>query len=167
MHDFDSGEDVDLYQHITVPIDGVLTVALQWDEPFGGAGPKNDHDIVLLDETGGIYFTLSANDNITTGEGWEVLQFQNAEVLGYGTDFSLAITFDDVDSRSAPPAGLLKMVIFGSGNSINEHDTNSATLFGHANADGAEAVGAAAARRFFSPPTVRRWAPPSSARSQR
>ncbi len=143
MHDFDPGSDVDLYQGVTVPINGVLTVALQWDEPFGGAGPKNDHDIVLLDETGGIYFTLSANDNIRTGEGWEVLQFQNAEVLGYGTAFSLVITFDDVDSKNAQPASLLKMVVFGSSNSINEFDTNSGTLFGHANAAGAEAVGAA------------------------
>lgn len=142
MHDFDPGPGVDLYQSVTVPINGVLTVAMQWDEPFGGAGPRNDHDIVLLDESGGIFFEISANDNVVTGEGWEVLQFQNAEVLGYGTSFNLIITYDDVDSNG-PPATLLKTVIFGSSNSINEHQTNSGTLFGHANAAGAEAVGAA------------------------
>jgi PKD repeat protein len=142
MHDFDPGPGVDLYQSVTVPVDGVLTVALQWDEPFGGAGPKNDHDIVLLDESGGIFFEISANDNIVTGEGWEVLQFQNAEVLGYGTSFNLIITYDDVDSID-PPATLLKTVVFGSGNTLNEFQTNSGTLFGHANASGAEAVGAA------------------------
>ncbi len=142
MHDFDPGPRVDLYQSVTVPINGVLTVAMQWDEPFGGAGPRNDHDIVLLDESGGIFFEISANDNIVTGEGWEVLQFYNANYLGYGTSFNLIITYDDVDSIS-PPATLLKTVIFGSSNSINEHQTNSGTLFGHANAAGAEAVGAA------------------------
>ena len=142
MHDFDPGPGVDLYQSITVPIEGVLTVAMQWDEPFGGAGPRNDHDIVLLDESGGIFFEISANDNIVTGEGWEVLQFYNASYLGYGTSFNLIITYDDVDSISAP-ATLLKTVIFGSSNTINEFQTNSGTLFGHANAAGAEAVGAA------------------------
>ncbi len=142
MHDFDPGPGVDLYQSVTVPIEGVLTVAMQWDEPFGGAGPRNDHDIVLLDETGGIFFEISANDNIVTGEGWEVLQFYNATYLGYGTSFNLIITYDDVDSRD-PPATLLKTVIFGSSNTINEFQTNSATLYGHVNAAGAEAVGAA------------------------
>jgi PKD repeat protein len=142
MHDFDPGPGVDLYHSVTVPIEGVLTVALQWDEPFGGAGPRNDHDIVLLDESGGIFFEISANDNIVTGEGWEVLQFYNSEVLGYGTSFNLIITYDDVDSID-PPATLLKTVVFGSGNTLNEFQTNSGTLFGHANAAGAEAVGAA------------------------
>ena len=142
MHDFDPGPGVDLYQSVTVPIEGVLTVALQWDAPFGGPGPNNDHDIVLLDETGGIFFEISANDNIVTGEGWEVLQFYNANYLGYGTSFNLIITYDDVDSVG-PPAGLLKMVVFGSGNSLDEFQTNSGTLFGHANAAGAAAVGAA------------------------
>jgi len=142
MHDFDPGPDVDLYQSVTVPVDGVLTIAMQWDAPFGGVGPDNDHDIVLVDETGGIYFEISANDNIVTGEGWEVLQFQNAEVLGYGTSFNIIITYDDVDSN-APPANLLKTVVFGSGNTLNEHTTDSGTLFGHANAAGATAVGAA------------------------
>ena len=155
MHDFDPGPGVDLYQSITVPIEGVLTVALQWDEPFGGAGPRNDHDIVLLDQSGGIFFEISANDNIVTGEGWEVLQFYNAEYLGYGTSFNLIITYDDVDSRD-PPATLLKTVVFGSGNTLNEFQTNSSTLFGHANAAGAEAVGAA----FFENTPAYGVAPP-------
>ena len=142
MHDFDAGPGVDLYQSVTIPVDGVLTIALQWDEPFGGTGPDNDHDIVLLDETGGIYFAISANDNVAMGEGWEVLQFENAEVLGYGTSFSIIITYDDVDSIG-PPATLLKTVVFGSGNTIDEYSTGSGTLFGHANAAGATAVGAA------------------------
>jgi PKD repeat protein len=62
--------------------------------------------------------------------------------VGYGTSFNIIITYDDVDSVGAP-ATLLKMVVFGSGNTLNEFSTNSGTLFGHANAAGAEAVGAA------------------------
>jgi PKD repeat protein len=142
MHDFDPGPGVDLYQRVTVPIDSVLTIALQWDEPFGGAGPRADHDILLLDETGGIFFEISANDNVAMGEGWEVLQFYNYQELGYGTSFNIIITYDDVDSIG-PPATLLKAVIFGSGNTIEEYSSGGGTLFGHANAAGAAAVGAA------------------------
>ncbi|MDH3510873.1 MAG: S8 family serine peptidase [Gammaproteobacteria bacterium] len=142
MHDFDPGPGQDLYQHITIPEDSVLSVALQWDQPFGGAGPVTDHDVVLLDETGETYFTISANDNVITGEGWEVLQFNNSAVLGHGTEFSIIITYDALDSVG-PPATLLKAVFFGDGVIINEFSTDSSTLFGHANAAGAEAVGAA------------------------
>ncbi|UCG74043.1 MAG: PKD domain-containing protein [Chromatiales bacterium] len=156
MHDFDPGPGVDLYQNVTVPVDSVLTIAMQWDEPFGGPGSRTDYDIVLLDQSGGLYFEISANDNVATGEGWEVLQFQNAAVLGYGTAFSVIITYDDVDSIGAP-TNLMKTVVFGS-STIDEFATNSSTLMGHANAAGAQAVGAA----FFaetpeygvSPPTL-------------
>jgi PKD repeat protein len=141
MHDFDAGPGVDLYQGVTIPINGVLTVAMQWNQPFGGPGPATDHDILLLDETGGIYFEISANDNLITGEGWEVVQFQNHEVLGYGDKFSLIITYDDVDSQG-PPATLIKTITFGNA-SFDEHATNAPTLVGHANANGAQAIGAA------------------------
>ena len=141
MHDFNPGAGVDLYQSVTIPTDGVLTVAMQWNQPFGGPGPTSDHDIVLLDETGGVYFELSANDNVAAGEGWEVVQFQNHEVLGYGNKFNLIITYDDVDSQG-PPASLIKTIMFGNA-SFDEHATNAPTLVGHANADGAQAVGAA------------------------
>lgn len=140
MHDFDPGPDVDNYLHITVPLNNVLTVAMQWNEPFNS--PRIDHDLVLLDETGGTYYTISANDNIPMGEGWEVLQFENSEFLYQNTSYALAITYDDVDSID-PPAGFVKLVVFGASNTINEHRTDSATVFGHANAKGATAVGAA------------------------
>jgi PKD repeat protein len=146
MHDFnpDPGPaNEDLVLTVTVPVNGVLTVAMQWDEPFGGAGPSVDHDVVLLSPDGSLYYDISANDNIPMGEGWEVLQFQNSEFLYNGeTQFGLVITYDDVDSIG-PPGNLVKMVVFGSGNTLNEWDTGSSTIYGHANAAGAEAVGAA------------------------
>jgi subtilisin family serine protease len=141
MHDFDPGPGVDLYQRVTVPVDGVLTIAMQWDEPFGGAGSRTDYDIVLLDETGGLYYEISANDNVASGEAWEVLQFHNSWVLGNGTAFSVIITYDDVDSVGSP-TNQMKTVVFGS-STIDEFATNSSTLMGHANAAGAQAVGAA------------------------
>jgi len=142
MHDFDPGPGIDTVQSVTVPVNGVLTIALQWDAPFGGPGPNNDHDIMVLDDTGAVFLEISANDNVTMGEGWEALRFQNADVLDLGTSFGIAVTYDDVDS-SGPPATLIKMVIFGSDNTVNEFATPNATLIGHANAAGAVAVGAA------------------------
>jgi PKD repeat protein len=146
MHDFNPDPDPaneDLVLTVTVPVNGVLTVAMQWDEPFGGAGPSVDHDVVLLSPDGSLYYDISANDNIPMGEGWEVLQFENSEFLYNGeTQFGLVITYDDVDSIG-PPGNLVKMVVFGSGNTLVEWRTNSSTIYGHANAAGAEAVGAA------------------------
>jgi PKD repeat protein len=141
MHDFDPGPGQHLFQSITVPIGTTLTIAMQWDESFGNA--KTDHDVVLLDETGTGWYEFGANDNVSTREGWEVLQFTNDEFLGFGTtEFTVAITYDDVDSIG-PPATLLKAVYFGSSITINDFPSGSSTLIGHANAAGAAAVGAA------------------------
>ena len=147
MHDFDPGTGMDNYLNITVPVNSVMTVAMQWDQPYGGAGPTTDHDIVLLDGTGQIFRDIGANNNILstdfgTGEGWEVIQLNNHEELFYGTEFSIMITYDDVDSID-PPASLVKLVIFGQDVTINEWATNSGALFGHQNARGAIATGAA------------------------
>lgn len=141
MHDFDPGPGQQLFQSITIPYGATLTIAMQWDEPFGNA--KTDHDVVLLDENGTAWYEFGANDNVATGEGWEVLQFTNDDLLGPGTTaFTVAITYDDIDSVNSP-ASLLKAVFFGNGITINDFPTNSSTLIGHANAAGAAAVGAA------------------------
>jgi len=141
LHDFDPGPGELLFQGITIPINATLSIAMQWDEAFGNA--QIDHDIVLLDETGTAWYEFGANDNVSTGDGWEVLQFTNDEFLGPGTTgFTVAITYDDVDSIG-PPATLIKTIFYGNGVTIDEFPTNSSTLIGHANATGATAVGAA------------------------
>jgi hypothetical protein len=149
MHDFNPGsgpEEVDYYLSITIPEGVTASIALQWDQPFGnvntGDGPHNDHIIVLLNQSGGLMYEISANDNVSTGEPYELIQFYNDPLMGYGENFNIAITFDDYDSPG-PPATLLKTVLFGSGCTINEYETNSSTVYGHANSAGAEAVGAA------------------------
>jgi hypothetical protein len=142
MHDFDPGPDVDNYMHISIPLNSVMTVAMQWDQPFGGTGPMTDHDIVLVDSTGETYYTISANDNVIMGEGWEALQWDNSEFLSTETEFALIITYDEIDSVG-PQANLVKFVIFGEGITINEWATDSSTSYGHPNAASAVAVGAA------------------------
>lgn len=143
MHDFDPGPGVDFFQSVSVPVGATLSVVMQWDAPFGnvntGDGPDNDHDLVLLDSTGTLVIDIVADDNVDTGAPLEILQYFNDG--SFGTEFTIAITYDGVDSIG-PPAGLVKTLLFGSGISINDFPTHSATLTGHANAAGAAAVGA-------------------------
>lgn len=138
LHDFYPSAGVDPFQSITVPVGGELFISFQWDSPFfsvsGGEGSPNDLDIFLFDDSGNL-LTLAADAN-EGGDAVEILSFFNDG--SFGTDqFDLAIS-----NFSGPDAGFMKYVVFGDA-SINEYDTNSGTLFGHANAEGAEAVGAA------------------------
>jgi hypothetical protein len=71
----------------------------------------------------------------------EVFSFTNT---GATADFNIMIV-----KYSGPNPGLIKYVLFNFDGTIQEFATNSGTLFGHANAVGAEAVGAAA---YFDTP---------------
>jgi hypothetical protein len=145
LHDFDPGPGIDTYQGINVPVLSSVTIALQWEDPFGnvhtGDGPLRDHDILLMNSDGSIYLEISGNDNVLNGSPVEALSYLN---LGtYGESLSIAITYDGVDSNG-PPSGFLKTVIYGdSGVFLTEHLTSSSTVVGHANAIGAKTVGAA------------------------
>ncbi len=139
LHDFDPGPQVDYMQAITVPVGGTAIVALQWDSPFGslssGQSSPNDIDIYLTDASGTVILASSIDDNIQGGDPTEVLQFVNSGA--YGTSFNILIALFD-----GPAAGLMKYVQFGQ-LTVNEYVTESSSLYGHANAAGAEAVGAA------------------------
>ncbi|MDJ0678002.1 MAG: pre-peptidase C-terminal domain-containing protein [Calothrix sp. MO_167.B42] len=141
FHDFDPGAEVDVLQSITVPVGAEFIISFQWDSPFfsvsGGTGSPNDLDIFVFDESGTNVLTGSAAPN-TGNDPVEIFQFVNDG--SFGTDqFNLAIS----NFAGADP-DLMKYVLFESGGvTINEFDTNSSTVYGHANAAGAEAVGAA------------------------
>lgn len=145
FHDFNPGPQVDVTQSITVPPDEELFIVLQWDSPFFSVSPSsggspNDLDVYLVDEAG-LVLTESANVNIG-GDAVEILYFRNRSILGEpGTKskFNLVIVnFED------PNPGLMKYIWFGSrGVRVNEFNTASGTVYGHPNARGAEAVGAA------------------------
>jgi len=139
FHDFDPGVGVDFLQSITIPVGATFIVSFQWDSPFfsvsGGAGSPNDLDIFLVDESGTNILTDSAFNNIGN-DPVEVFGFVNDG--SFGTDqFNLAIS-----NFAGPNPDLLKYVLFGNA-TINEYATNSSTTYGHSNAAGAEAVGAA------------------------
>ncbi|MEQ9552131.1 MAG: S8 family serine peptidase [Coleofasciculus sp. G3-WIS-01] len=139
FHDFDPGTGVDILQSLTIPVNRKFGISFQWDSPFfsvsGGAGSPNDLDIFLFDESGTNILASSINQNVGN-DAVEFFSFFNDGSLG--TDrFNLAISkVEGLDP------GLMKYILFGEG-TLNEYDTASGTVFGHPNARGAEAVGAA------------------------
>ncbi|MEQ8385458.1 MAG: S8 family serine peptidase [Coleofasciculus sp. A1-SPW-01] len=139
FHDFDSGAGVDIFQSLTIPENSGFGISFQWDSPFfsvsGGAGSLNDLDIFLFDQSGTNILASSVNQNVGN-DAVEFFSFFNDGSLGTDT-FNLAISkVEGLDP------GLMKYILFGEG-TLNEYDTASGTVFGHPNARGAEAVGAA------------------------
>jgi hypothetical protein len=138
LHDFDPGPGVDTCQAITLP-SGTTFFSFQWAEPYfsaGGAGSASDLDIRLF----------FAGCNTFTGLGGVEANVGNDPIEVFGVANSGgAITLGLQITRSAGPfPRRLKYVAFSSSAfSIDEFDTASGTIFGHANAAGAEAVGAA------------------------
>jgi hypothetical protein len=141
-HDFDPGPGEDVFQRITVPEGSGFTVSFQWDSPFasvcpGCPGSPNDLDIYVFN--GPPTTVLAGSTSINPGgDAVEVFGFGNPPGSGV-TAFNIMITQLD-----GPPPQLIKYVRVGGGSvTITEFDTRSSTLYGHANAAGAAAVGAA------------------------
>jgi Subtilase family len=141
-HDFDPGPGADVFQRITVPAGTRVTISFQWDSPFasvcpGCPGSPNDLDIYVFNDPPTAVLAGSTDTNIG-GDAVEVFSIFNPPGAVV-TAFNIMITKFD-----GPNPQLIKYVRFGGGNvTINEFDTQSSTLFGHANAAGAAAVGAA------------------------
>ncbi|NEQ79458.1 MAG: S8 family serine peptidase [Moorea sp. SIO2I5] len=142
FHDFDPSDGVDIFQKFTLDDGDIILLSFQWDEPFasvGGVGSSNDLNIFVYDTddlSGNVL--ASAVDFNVGGDPVEILFFQNT--TGATADFHLAIgKFEPV---GGPDPTLIKYVEFGQADNI-EYATNSSTIYGHANAAGAEAVGAA------------------------
>lgn len=139
-HDFDPGTGVDVFQSITIPVGAKFVISLQWDQPFydagsGSPGSANDLDLFLFDDPPTTVLWSSEDRNVG-GDPLEVLALTNPGPL---TAFNIAIA--KYLPAGGPEPELLKYV--GHNILINEWDTDSSTIFGHANAAGAVAVGAA------------------------
>jgi len=136
LHSFSSGRKRDALQEITIPVGWSVFLIFQWDTPFGAV--ETDMDIYLTDASGEELLAGSSFDNILSGVPQEMLAYVNRG--GYGTEFNLAIS-----NYAGPDPGLMKYVMYVATDTvtINEYDTASGTVYGHANAAGAMAVGAA------------------------
>jgi subtilisin family serine protease len=137
-HNFAPSGPPDHLQRITIPAFSALTISFQWDSPFfsaGGAGSPNDLDIYVFNAAG----TQVVGGNIDPNVGQDALELFSFLNFGPAADFNLMLV-----SFAGPLPGFVKYVNFSSSVTIQEFDTASGTVFGHPNASGAEAVGAAA-----------------------
>jgi subtilisin family serine protease len=142
-HNFAPSGPPDHLQRITIPAFGTLTISFQWDSPFfsaGGAGSPNDLDIYVFNAAG----TQVVGGSIDPNVGQDAVEFLSFTNFGLAADFNLMLV-----SFAGPLPGFVKYVNFSSSVTTQEFNTASGTVFGHANANGAEAVGAAA---WFSTP---------------
>jgi hypothetical protein len=138
-HNFATSGATPHFQRITIPALAQLIISFQWDSPFfsvsGPPGSPNDVDIYLFNTAGdrvvaGSVFDNSGNDAV------ELFTFSNS---GPTADFNLMIV-----SASGPLPGFIKYIQLGrSSITIKDFNSSSSTIFGHPNAAGATAVGAA------------------------
>ncbi len=140
-HDFDPGAVVDTLQSISVPKETTAVMIVQWSDPFfsaGGAGADTDLDIHAIDVAGDSVAASSTDPNIGGGAG-EIMNVENT--TGSAKEFQLRIELAD-----GPAPDRVKYVYtpdnvsYVSGDDYG--DANKPTLYGHANAKGAEAVAA-------------------------
>ncbi|MGQ0593320.1 MAG: S8 family serine peptidase [Gammaproteobacteria bacterium] len=148
-HNFASG---DVRQTIKLPPDREVRLVFQWDEPFasvsGAPGSASDMDILVM-KLGTTEVIAKGTAVNTGGDPVEVVTFTNNTSA---ERFELGIT-----RCGGPDPTLMKYVLIGSG-TILEHDNAKSTVYGHANARGAETTGAAWYRKTpefgTSPPQI-------------
>jgi hypothetical protein len=135
-HDFDPGAGVDIGLTVTFQ-PGITYIVLQWQDPFysvsGAPGAATDLDFGLFDMDGNSTGIGSWDWNA----GADPVEILGVEVTGGPLQLQIAISH-----WSGPLPGQLKMVWFGD-MTVDEYATDSSTCYGHPNAAGAEAVGAA------------------------
>src|SRR5262249_49029081 len=144
-HNFNSSGGTDQFQSITIPARTTVTLSLQWDSAFfsvsGPPGSQNDVDLYILN---------SSATQVLAGTTFNNTGGDAVELFGATNNGPTALTVNLITlNHSGPTHNLIKYVFFFSGLTINEFATNSGTIFGHANAGGAKAVGPAA---YFNPP---------------
>ncbi|CEM02318.1 unnamed protein product [Vitrella brassicaformis CCMP3155] len=148
LHNFEPDPDKEPVemQPINITVNSSFVAAFSWDEPsFSVSGPPgsaSDLDIMLLDSKANV-LTMAANDNIGA-DPMELIEFKNTGEYDADGDgrpdelFYIAIEF-----RAGPkPPSIVKYVMRGKGE-LTAYDTKSGTGYGHSNANGCIAVGAA------------------------
>jgi hypothetical protein len=153
LHDFKRGKGVDVLQGITVGADSTTLLSFQWDQPWfsvNGRGSASDVDIYIVDDQGDPIALCDEDPDAL------VCQFPGVD-RNEGTDaveIPALLNFSEKDVHaniaielfSGPPPHRMKYVWFDLSAgvlTVEQYNTQSGTVYGHANAAGAEAVGAA------------------------
>ncbi|MDT7855317.1 T9SS type A sorting domain-containing protein [Rubrivirga sp. S365] len=156
FHDFDPSSGVDAFQNVVLLPGQRIRFAFQYDEPsvlagvevseypslYGGAegqAPTSNYDVYILDgpsADAGI-LAVSDNDNPTFGAPYEFVDYTNAT----GAEQTVYVAIELVDGAERR----LKYVNFGGTRSViqNAEYAGASTAFGHSNAEGTFATGAA------------------------
>ena len=154
-HNFGTSKKPDTLQMASLDPEALTLLSFQWDEPFasvsGAPGSRSDVDVIFYDTHGDLVPLCDDNlepaicqipgiDSNVGGDPIEIAVISNA------TDSTVDVNLS-VELFSGPAPGKMKYVWFDLGNGLfhlDEFNTESSTAYGHANAAGAEAVGAAA-----------------------
>ena len=154
-HDFAHGRKVDGLQSATASAGSVTLLSVQWDQPSlsanGRRGAKSDVDVLFYDTSG------DPIEICTDDPAQVICQIPgiDANVGGDAIETPIMVNFSDADIDvqlgielfEGPAPNYVKYVWFDLDAgvfTVDEYDTASGTVYGHANAAGAEAVGAAA-----------------------
>jgi len=154
-HDFASGRGVDGLQTATASAGSATLLSLQWDQPSlsanGRRGAQSDVDVWFYD-LNGEPFEICTDDPAQV-----VCQIPgfDANIGGDAVETPIMVNFSDEDIEvqigielfEGPAPNYVKYAWFDLDAgvfTVDEYDTASGTVYGHANAAGAEAVGAAA-----------------------
>jgi subtilisin family serine protease len=137
-HDFDPGPGTDLFLNLTIGGGELAIFVLQWDQPYfsvsGSPGATSDVDIILLAGDGGSTGLAGGVDENIGGDP--------VEVFGYINPSPVVVNYRlVVELYAGAVPGRLKLIYFGNV-ALTEFATNSSTVYGHANAAGAAAIGA-------------------------
>ena len=141
-HEFDPGAGADFFQTLTLPA-GITHFSFQWADRFfsvGGLGAQTNMNLAVFDMNGQFLATSGGFTQNVGGDAVEVFSFNNTS--GSPIQFQFAI-----GKESGPDPSVLKYVAFQPAGQtsflVDEYATNSSTIYGHANAAGASAIGAA------------------------
>jgi subtilisin family serine protease len=154
-HDFAAGRAVDGLQTATASAGSATLLSVQWDQPSlssnGRRGAQSDVDVWFYDMNG------EPIEICTDDPAQVVCQIPgfDANVGADAVETPILVNFSDADLEvqigielyDGPSPNYLKYVWFDLDAgvfTVDEYDTASGTVYGHANAAGAEAVGAAA-----------------------
>ena len=154
-HDFDPGPGVADLQHFVAPAGTISLLSLQWDQPSfsanGARGSQSDLDA--------IFYNMDGTPVAPCTDSPAQLVCQEPGIAnnigGDAVELPVIVNLSNQELRvqlgielvSGPAPGLLKYVWYDLGAAaldVDTFDTADGTIVGHANAAGAEAVGAAA-----------------------
>jgi subtilisin family serine protease len=154
-HDFAPGRNVDGLQSTTASAGSVTLLSVQWDQPSlsanGRRGSQSDVDVWFYDKNGEPFEICSDDPDQVVCQ----IPGFDANVGGDAVETPIMVNFSDEDIEvqigielfEGPTPNYVKYAWFDLDAgvfTVDEYDTASGTVYGHANAAGAEAVGAAA-----------------------